>query len=536
VPLELWQSVDWRFLLPAEGIHRVGYVGVAPPNERQVLEELGMVVIDDPQELGDLDVVVVDADPRSLAPSLDLATIGPEAWVLLRAGRRRSYPWDRLGQGSVRALKRRLQAEGLEVTGVHWHAPEQARCSYIVEIDDRIAVTAMLKRYHGVRFGLLKSLIARILNQAGMVELVARDLTFLARTNVQEAPGHEGPASTSVLPSTTEHSLVSAEAPPSRLIVTPWFEASRHVICLYFDTVNRLMCGVAKLPRRPWDVGGICHEGDVLRELGERTDALARQAPGVRGLSSGVRPFLLETPLHGRIAGPEVARANTRLLLEAALDFLSRLPTTGMTTQEELWFVRLIEKPLRDVAALVDLKPVPSLVERTLELLEPLRSAEMPLVLEHGDLGHPNLLITKDGRLAAVDWERSEVRGLPAHDLCFLLQYVSESKRATFELDGQRRAFDDAFTGVDAWATPWLRRYETSIGLEHRFMAPLLLASWVRSSAGLLVRLGPGGASTSQAENDPAVTRSGLAEAFELDRDFHLWRHAVRRFDRLFKP
>ena len=67
-------------------------------------------------------------------------------------------------------------------------------------------------------------------------------------------------------------------------------------------------------------------------------------------------------------------------------------------------------------------------------------------------------------------------------------------------------------------------------------MGPLLLATWARSSAGLLVRLGPGGGSTSEAEDDPAVTRSRLAEAFELDRDFHLWRHAVRRFDRLFKP
>ena len=536
MPLEWWQSVDWRFLLPADGIQRVGYIDVAPPDERQVLEELGMVVIDHPQGVGDLDVVVVSADPRSPPSSLDLVTIGPEAWILFRAGRLRSHLWDRLGRGSVRALRRRLRAEGLEVTGVHWHAPNQTRCSYIVEIDDRAAVSAMVKRYHGVRFGLLKSLIARTLNQAGMVELVARDLTFLARARAREAPpSPERPASTSILPATAEHGLVSADAPPSRLLVTPWFEASRHVICMYFDTVSRSMCGVAKLPRRPWDISGICHEGDVLMELGQRTNALAGQAPEVLGLSAGGRPFLLETPLHGRIASPEVARADTRLLLEATLDFLRRLPTTGMTTQDELWFARLIEQPLRDVATLVDLKPVPSLVERTLELLEPLRSVEMPMVLEHGDLGHPNLLITKDARLAAVDWERSEVRGLPAHDLFFLLQYVSESKHATFERDGQRRAFDEAFAGVDAWATPWIRRYRASMGLEHRLMAPLLLATWARSSAGLLVRLGRGGGSTSEAD-DHAAGRSTLAEAFELDRDFYLWRHAVRRFDRLFKP
>jgi thiamine kinase-like enzyme len=48
------------------------------------------------------------------------------------------------------------------------------------------------------------------------------------------------------------------------------------------------------------------------------------------------------------------------------------------------------------------------LVEQALELLAPLSGAEMPLVMEHGDLNPPNLIRLADGRLGMVDWEVAE--------------------------------------------------------------------------------------------------------------------------------
>jgi hypothetical protein len=270
-------------------------------------------------------------------------------------------------------------------------------------------------------------------------------------------------------------------------------------------------------------VGGIRHEANVLRDLARRTDALAERAPVVRDLVLEGRPYLLESAVVGSAVGPEVVRSAPRETLEKAVGLLAALPTTGRSGQDPSWFGRLVERPLTEVAAAVALADVPPLVDRTLAHLEVLRGADVPLVFEHGDLGHPNLVLGVRG-LGAVDWERAEPYGLPGHDLCFFLQYAAESLRGTFERPGQLRAFDDAFTGPGAWARPWLARYARERGLDDAWWPALILATWARSSAGLLRRLASG--------DSPAVD-GGLVAAFAADRDLALWRHAVDRFGRL---
>ncbi len=532
-PLELWRSLDWRFLLPDRPIGRVGFLGPVPDDERRVLEELGADVVTGPEDaLTDLDVLVVPSGSAALAPGVALGSaLRPGARVLLRLSRGGLTTRLPGGAGSLGTVRRRLRGLGLEVERTHWHAPDRTRCSYIVATDDSTAVDEMLKRHHGVRFGLAKSLVARAVNRMGAVELIARDLTVVARGGTgarATAPPDELAAR---LPPAPGSGPTQGASPASRLLITPWFEASRHVICLYLDPGTRSMRGVAKLPRRPGDTSGIEHEGAVLHELAVRTDALRDRAPRVLALSTGDRPFLLETAVPGDAAGPEAVRADPDGLLEAALGLVCALPTTGSTRRDPAWFDRLVQRPLHDVAALVGLDAVPYLVARTLARLGPLRSCDVPLVFEHGDLGHPNLVRTRDGRLGAVDWERSEVHGLPGHDLVFLLQYVAESLRATFEPPGQRRAFDEAFTGPGAWARPWLRRYAATVGLDEALLPPLVLATFARSSASLLTRVRPPG--TARDADAVTGTRRLLADAFGPDRDFALWQHALLRFDEL---
>ncbi|WP_457050055.1 aminoglycoside phosphotransferase family protein [Geodermatophilus sp. SYSU D01036] len=500
-----------------------------PDDERRVLEELGVDVVAGPGDGStDLDVLVVPTGNDGLSPRAPLGSaLGPGGRVLVRLSRGGVASRLPGGTGSLRTARRRLRELGLEVERTHWHAPDRTRCSYLVATDDSPAIDEMLKRHHGVRFGLAKSLVARALNKAGLAERIARDLTVVARPGTHPTTTVPPDDRGAPLPYTAERELTGSSSPPSRLLITPWFEASRHVICLYFDRSTRSMLGVAKTPRRPTDTSGIEHEGAVLRGLAARTDALSGQAPQVLALSAGSRPFLLETAVQGTAAGPEAVRADPDGLLEAALGLVSTLPTTGSTRQDPAWFDRLVARPLGDVAASVGLDPVPDLVADTITRLEPLRGCDMPLVFEHGDLGHPNLVRTRDGRLGAVDWERAEVHGMPGHDLVFLLQYVAESLRATFERPGQRRAFDEAFTGPGAWAGPWLRRYAATVGLDEALLAPLVLATFARSSASLLTRLRPTGTS------EDAATRRFLADAFEPDRDFALWQHALARFDRL---
>jgi hypothetical protein len=178
---------------------------------------------------------------------------------------------------------------------------------------------------------------------------------------------------------------------------------------------------------------------------------------------------------------------------------------------------------LADVREVVDLPDTPRLVDDTIGLLEELAQGPMPLVFEHGDLSHPNLMLRADGRLGVVDWERSEPRGLPGHDVCFLLQYVSESQHAVFHREGQLRAFDDAFVGRSAWARPWLERYMRSLALPPEMLPHLIVMTFARSAAGLVGRVRP---NHTRSHHEDRLT---VAD----DRDFALWRHAVERFEHL---
>jgi hypothetical protein len=534
-PLAKWRSVDWRFYIPGEGFRRVGYVGGVPDEEREALLEAGIEVVDEEQRLAEADVVIVASDLDNPIDALRGLNLGAGTWVLVRMGAVRRRLWARLTRASLRECDRHLRTHGLAVTGAYWHAPDARQCSYIVEIDDRVAVDVMLRRYHGVRLGLPKSIVARAINRAGHVGLIARDVTLVARALGEESAPRCEQASFPGMAWTTPRRRSRGNNPISMLMVTPWFEASRHVICLYVDGITGLTCDVAKMPRRPRDTGGIAHEGRMLLDLADRTNALSGQVPVVKELSLDQRPMLLETSLHGRVAGPELVRNEPREVLAAVFDFVCRLPTTGTSSEDLSWFARLLEEPLRTVAAVVDLEDLAGLVNRTLAMLDPLKTAVVPMVFEHGDLSHPNLLLDAKGRLGAVDWERSEARGLPAHDLCFFLQYASESRRSTFERAGQLRAFNDAFTGPDAWGGTWLRRYASLLGVEERLLPCLVLATWARSSASLLKRLKPSSPAESSGETSVAPTTPGLPAAFATDRDFHLWGHAVDRFEDLLR-
>ena len=122
---------------------------------------------------------------------------------------------------------------------------------------------------------------------------------------------------------------------------------------------------------------------------------------------------------------------------------------------DEVRFRTLIEAPLLALGAGEAPDALPDgLVERTLEALAPLRDAGLPLVLEHGDTSHPNLLLRRFGDLAVVDWELADPDGLPGHDLAFFLVYAAGAARRREEAETARR-LHDAFFGSEPWAWRW---------------------------------------------------------------------------------
>jgi hypothetical protein len=180
-PLEDWRALDWRMLLPTGELHHVVYVGDAAGPGVAALSTLAseLQILPRARAAGvsptGADVVVV-ADARA---SRDeelrrwLAALRPGGWLVLPVRARRL----RAASG-WRARARRC---GFASVAAYWNAPSFDRCSYVVSVDDRHGIRAVLARHQGVRLGRAKAAAARALLTGGAFGLVARDIIVIAQ-------------------------------------------------------------------------------------------------------------------------------------------------------------------------------------------------------------------------------------------------------------------------------------------------------------------------------------------------------------------
>lgn len=313
----------------------------------------------------------------------------------------------------------------------------------------------------------------------------------------------------------------------SFLIVTPRFRASRHVVVLVMPEGTTEPALVAKVPRLRDDTAGVAREAANLRAARDALSGEVGTIPLVVALEENRgRPILLETALVGRPMAPAAVRRDPSRCVDAVTAWLTKLSLASASRAETQagWGERLLEAPLRRLDGVFPPGEEPSaLVERTRELLLPLRQAELPLVFEHGDLSHPNVLLLEDGRVGVVDWELAEPRGLPVRDLFFFLTYVAFAERRATDVAGQVAAFHDAFVRPRGWARPVVAAYAERLGLEPSLLTPLFVACWASYTAGLLARLG--GDAGAGAAGRPLSSAPG--KWLQGNRYFALWRHAL---------
>jgi Ser/Thr protein kinase RdoA (MazF antagonist) len=221
------------------------------------------------------------------------------------------------------------------------------------------------------------------------------------------------------------------------------------------------------------DVAGLEREADALRAVGS---ALADDSvPALLAFENDPeRPLLLESALSGTPLSPAALRRDRRRSsVKAVVAWVERLGVeTAHPADGDAWFDRLVREPLR---SLPEVQPgLRGLVELTLERSEELLGAGLPLVFEHGDLCHPNLLIRADGSVGVLDWERAEPAGLPAFDLFVFLAYAS---------DAGRQGVLDPFFGRRPWAWELAEGYAERLDIDPGLLRPLLAASCARAVA-----------------------------------------------------
>lgn len=305
------------------------------------------------------------------------------------------------------------------------------------------------------------------------------------------------------------------------LLLTPQFVTSRHVVALIFAKGAKDPILVVKIPRQPGDNASVRKEADVLLQLKELGVGSEQGAPEVVGvLDVDGQTVLIETAVTGNLLVPHLVVENFARALQAGEDFVSALPCTKHVAQNPDWYERTVRRPLDDLASLVSADTeVIELIDRTHEALAPLREENLPAVVEHGDLSYQNLFLQRNGRLQVVDWERSRLDGLPAHDLVFYLQYIGQSQdKALSSRKLQLRTFDKAFS-AGGWAVPSVTEHLRRRGVNPELLPYLVITTWARSTATMAYRLA--------GQETGAGRSANLQAAVTSDRDFWIWRHSV---------
>lgn len=478
--LDLSRRLDWRFLLPTAELARVACVGAADDRLQRALARFALDLTEaGSTEPSSADVVVVVAPTRQrLADAVRL--LRPGGWLYAETtGRLR------------RTVVAELGRQGLEGARTSWHWPAFDPCHEIVPLDEPEAVRLSLARRRARATSRLKATVARCLLALGALDRVVPCASVVARR-----PNGEGPSAGFAGAFVANG---SARLPPSgiaaALLVTPGFETSRNVIALLVPGGGRAPSLVAKTPRLAGDRDALAAEATALQELEALRPGLTSVPRVVAFEDVHGRPLLLETALAGTPMNPRAVAADPEGCIAAGLAWLAELPVT-VEAADDAAFERLLEAPLTRFAATAP--AAGTLVEGTLAVVEPLRHARLSLVFEHGDLGHPNLVLQPDGRLGVIDWELAERTGLPLADLCFFLAYVASARARAGSLSEHVAAFEEAFFAPGAWARRLVDAAAARAGIAPPLVDPLLVATWARYVLRLPERSGASAAAVSQ--------------------------------------
>jgi len=320
---------------------------------------------------------------------------------------------------------------------------------------------------------------------------------------------------------------------PERLscvIMTPRFRASSHVVFFVLPEGQPDPVLVAKMPRLAGTSASIEREVANLRAIQASRPGGFDSIPRVIAFEEyGGRAILVETALVGRPMDPPAVRRDLTGCCNAVTAWLAEVQQLACSPipAGPDWFERLVERPLRYFEDVFPLSAEERrMLEQTWELVAPLREASLPLVFEHGDLSHPNVMLLKDGAPGVVDWELAEPHGLPAYDLFFFLTYAAFALHNARSNGKYLPAFHAAFFSHGAWARPYVRGYAEQLQLPPHTLTPLFVLSWARYMVGLLIRLG--GAGHTQERLGPET-----AAWLRANRYYALWLHTVTHLHEL---
>ncbi len=312
------------------------------------------------------------------------------------------------------------------------------------------------------------------------------------------------------------------------LVITPRFQASSHVVFMIWATGTTTPVLVAKTPRLVDATTNLQREVANLRLVQARRPAGFASVPQVVAFESyHDYPILVETALVGQPMDPAFTRRHRERCCQAVTTWLIELqqPTGDPGKQDAAWFERLIDYPIDYFSKRfpIDAKET-RLLQQTRVLVEPLRTIDLSLTFEHGDLSYPNLMLLPNGEPGVIDWELADPHGLPACDLFLFLTYAAFATHNAGETGNYQAAFQSAFFDQAAWTKSYIQRYAEQINLPEKALTPLFIITWLRYILSQLVRMDEG---NQQPLAQVTPCAPATAQWLRKNRYYALWEYAV---------
>ena len=512
----LLRRVDWRFLLPDPFPARTMCFASGPLAEA-VAAVSGELVTPGAEPL---------PTPCDLAVAVDPSreTLH-QASAALRAGGWLYAEW-RVRPGSTPgAVRRRLLAAGFEQVTCYAPRPDPAHhppCVW-VPLDSSPAVRHFIRRntpphriWRGVGRGLRDALWL-----AHPATRIARPLCSLARKPEGGTPAEGAIAhalADTVRAQWQRWGLGGGSDDLGLLLLTGGKRSNNKVVALACAGALGTPQVAIKIARTPEAAAGLANEARVL-------EALEPRAPEQLGIPRllwyerrGAAVRLAETAVVGTPVLAEGRHPTYPDLARQVSEWQVRPAGRPPAAPRADWFGRLVEPVIADFVTMYGAAADPGMLREALDTLESI--GPLPLVCEQRDFAPWNLLCTAEGRLAVLDWESAEIRGLPALDLLYFFAYagfVLDGAFASGRFEASYRATHDASTRTGAVARACLAAYAEAVGVSATAIRPLRLLCWMLHARSEYRRF--------TAEEDPG---GPTVDALRRHLFFRLWQTEVR--------
>ena len=104
----------------------------------------------------------------------------------------------------------------------------------------------------------------------------------------------------------------------------------------------------------------------------------------------------------------------------------------------------------------------------------------MPAPIEHGDLFREHLAVSRDGQLAAIDWELGRREGLAGADAATFLLDVFRAPAGGLAGEGTALTYARQFLDSRGLARHWMEDHLERQGVDRRWVNHILLATFAR--------------------------------------------------------